>query len=94
MNIVTMRSLRSARRVVMAAATAAGLLGGPSSGLAREVCAGWGERGYFEAAAIGDIRTCLDPPGPIRARGTGRARQPSTGSGTALRWSEQKSTGV
>ncbi len=59
MNIVTIRSLRSARRVVMAAATAAGLLGGPSSGLARDVCAGWGERGYFEAATIGDIRTCL-----------------------------------
>ena len=59
MNIVTMWSLRSARRLGMAAAMAAGLLGGPSSGLARDVCAGWGEHDYFEAAAIEDIRTCL-----------------------------------
>ena len=59
MNIVTIRSLRSARCLGMVAATAAGLPGGPSSGLARDVCAGWGEQDYFEAAAIGDIRTCL-----------------------------------
>ena len=54
-----MRNLCSARRLAMAAAMAAGLLGGPSSSLARDVCAGWGEHDYFEAATIADVRACL-----------------------------------
>ena len=74
MNIVTIRSLRSARRVVMAAATAAGLLGGPSSGLARDVCA-WGEGG-FEAAAIEEIRKCLAAGADPGARGKLFGRTP------------------